>query len=43
MKMVNWMWKGKDKSKAEEEEVDEDELKNKGFNPEGIEVEEAKE
>lgn len=43
MKMVNWMWKSKDKNKEEEEEIDEDELKKKGFNPEGLEVEEAKE
>lgn len=48
MKMVNWMWKGKDKSKEEskkkeqEEEVNEDELKKKGFNPEGLEIQEAK-
>lgn len=48
MKMVNWMWKGKEKpkeqpEKKEEEEVDEAELQKKGFNPEGLEIEEAKE
>lgn len=47
MKMVNWMWKGKDKTKEkgdkkEEEEVDEAELQKKGFNPEGLEIEDAK-
>lgn len=49
--MVNWMWKGKtkkedqakDEKKKEEEEIDEEELKKKGFNPEGLEIEEAKE
>lgn len=47
MKMVNWMWKGKDKTKEkgdkkEEEEVDEAELQKKGFNPEGLDIEDAK-
>lgn len=36
--MVSWLWKKGDKK--EEEEVDEDQLKKKGFNPEGLEVEE---
>lgn len=45
---MNWLWKGKggDKTKdkpkekpQEEEEVDEDQLKKKGFNPEGLEIE----
>jgi hypothetical protein len=40
MKMVSWLWK-KGGSK-EEEEVDEEELKKKGFNPEGLEIEELK-
>lgn len=39
MKMVNWLWKKSDKK--EEEEVDEDELKKKGFNPEGLDVEDV--
>lgn len=38
MKMVSWLWKKGDKK--EEQEVDQDELKKKGFNPEGLEVEE---
>jgi hypothetical protein len=43
MKMVNWLWKkGGSKDAKEEEEVDEEELKKKGFNPEGLEVEEVK-
>lgn len=41
MKMVNWMWKKK--GNKEEEEVNEEELKKKGFNPEGLEVEEVAE
>lgn len=41
MKMVSWLWKKNDKK--EEEEVDEDQLKKKGFNPEGLEVEEVAE
>lgn len=39
MKLVNWFLNRGDKK--EEEEVDEDELKKKGFNPEGLEVEEV--
>lgn len=39
--MVNWMWKKK--GNKEEEEVNEEELKKKGFNPEGLEVEEVAE
>lgn len=44
MKMVSWMWKKSTPKEApkEEEEVDEQELKKKGFNPEGLEIEEAK-
>lgn len=43
MKMVSWMWKSnpKDTSK-DEEEINEDELKKKGFDPESLEMEEAK-
>ena len=42
--MVSWMWKKSAPKEApkEEEEVDEEELKKKGFNPEGLEIEEAK-
>lgn len=36
--MVSWLWKKGDKK--EQQEVDEDELKKKGFNPEGLDVEE---
>ena len=43
MKMVNWLWKKNPKQPKEEQEVDEEELKKKGFNPEGIEVEQVKE
>lgn len=39
--MVNWLWKKKEVK--EEEEVGEEELKKKGFNPEGLEVEEVNE
>ena len=38
--MVSWMWKG---SSKDDEEVDEEELKKKGFNPVGLEIDEAKE
>ncbi|MCB0368405.1 MAG: hypothetical protein KDD45_02940 [Bdellovibrionales bacterium] len=41
MKMVNWLWKKKESK--EEEDVNEEELKKKGFNPEGLEVEEVAE
>lgn len=37
--MVSWLWKKGDKK--EEEEVDEDQLKKKGFNPQGLEVEDV--
>ena len=45
MKMVNWLWKkGSTKEGGkEEEEVDEEDLKKKGFNPEGLEIEPVKE
>ena len=36
--MMSWLWK---KGNKQEEEVDEEELKKKGFNPEGLEVEEV--
>ena len=44
--MVNWLWKkGGDKKDPpkEEEEVDEEDLKKKGFNPEGLDIEPVKE
>lgn len=37
--MVSWLWKKGGSKEKEEEEIDEDELKKKGFNPEGLEVE----
>ena len=40
--MVNWFWKKKQSTK-EEEDVNDQELKKKGFNPEGLEVEEVAE
>lgn len=40
--MVNWFWKKKDTMK-EEEDANEEDLKKKGFNPEGLEVEEVAE
>ena len=43
MKMVNWLWKKGGKEAKEEEEVDEEDLKKKGFNPEGLDIEPVKE
>ena len=40
MKMVSWFWKSNPK---EEPELDESDLKKKGFDPEGLEIQEVKE
>ena len=45
MKMVSWLWKKSDNKKEvqkEDEEVDEEDLKKKGFNPEGLDIEPVK-
>lgn len=39
MKMIGWVWR---KAMREDDEVDEEELKKKGFNPEGLEIEEVR-
>ena len=42
--MVNWMWKSNSKQASkEEDEVNEEDLKKKGFDPESLEIGEAKE